>query len=90
MHMKKPRVVSSPKSAVAAAVVWWQFGCLSSMFYCSGCTFSAGPRLHNFFMLNSVEHEIYPALNVKMPIIIDILRFISRIITASENLNEQS
>ena len=37
-------------------------------------------------MVNSAEHEIYHAQNVKMPIIIDILTFISKINTPSENL----
>ena len=32
-------------------------------------------------MLNSAEHEIYPAHNVKMPTIVDILTFISMINT---------
>ena len=30
-----------------------------------------------FFILNSAEHEIYPAHNVKMPTIVGILTFIS-------------
>ena len=34
-------------------------------------------------MLNSAEHEIYPALNVKMPTIDGILTFISTINTSS-------
>ena len=38
----------------------------------------------SFFMLNSAEHEIYPAGNVKMPTIVCILAFISRINTISE------
>ena len=32
-------------------------------------------------MLNSVEHEIYPAHNVKMPTIVGILTFISKMPT---------
>ena len=31
-----------------------------------------------FFVLNSTEHEIFPALNVKMPTIVGILAFMSR------------
>ena len=31
-----------------------------------------------FFMLNSAEHEIFPANNMKMPTIVDIFIFISR------------
>ena len=30
-----------------------------------------------FFMLNSTEHEIFPAHNVKMPTIVGILTFMS-------------
>ena len=37
-----------------------------------------GPRLPNFFMLNSIEHEIFLLLNVKMPTIVGILTFMSR------------
>ena len=39
-----------------------------------------------FPMLNSAEHEIYPAHNVKMPTIVDILTFISMINTIFESL----
>ena len=38
------------------------------------------------FMLNSTEHGIYPAHNVKMPTIVGILTFISRINTTWESL----
>ena len=37
-----------------------------------------------FFMLNSAELEFYPAQHVKMPTIVGISTFISRINTASE------
>ena len=40
-------------------------------------------------MLNSAEHEIYPAHNVKMPIIVGILTFIS-LMNTSEKLNPKS
>ena len=44
------------------------------------------PRVYkSFSMLNSAEHEFYPAYNVKMPTIVGILTFISRINTASES-----
>ena len=39
-----------------------------------------------FFMLNSAEHKIYPAHNVKMPTIVGILTFISRINKTFERL----
>ena len=37
-----------------------------------------------FSMLNSAEHEIYPAHKVRMPTIVGILTFISMINTTSE------
>ena len=43
-----------------------------------------GPSYKTFFMLNSAEHEIYPAHNVKMPTIVGILTFISMINKTSE------
>ena len=39
-----------------------------------------------FFMLNSTEHKIYHAHNVKMPTIVGILTFISSMNTISESL----
>ena len=43
-----------------------------------------GPQGYKtFFIINSTEHEIYPAHNVKMPTIVAILTFISRISTTS-------
>ena len=39
-----------------------------------------------FSMLNSAEHEIYPAHKVRMPTIVGILTFISTINTTSERL----
>ena len=43
-----------------------------------------------FFMLNSAEHEIYPAHNVKMPTSVDILTLISMINTISERLKAKN
>ena len=40
-----------------------------------------------FFRLNSSGYEIYPAHKCKMPTIVGILTFISRINTPSESLN---
>ena len=40
-----------------------------------------------FFILNSNEHEIDHALNVKIPRIVEILTFISMIKTTSVGLN---
>ena len=37
------------------------------------------PRLKTFFMLNSTETEIILLMNVKMPTIVGILTFMSRI-----------
>ena len=52
---------------------------------------SAWPRGYKTFsMLNSAEHEIYPALNVKMPTIVGILTFISMINTTSKRTLETS
>ena len=42
-----------------------------------------------FFILNSAEHEIYPA-HVKMPTIVGILTFISMINTTSERLKARN
>ena len=42
-----------------------------------------------FSMLNSAEHEIYPA-HVKMPTIVGILTFISMINTTSERLKAKN
>ena len=43
-----------------------------------------GPQGYKtFFIINSTEHEIFPAHNVKMPTIVGILTFISRISTTS-------
>ena len=39
-----------------------------------------------YFRLNSAEHENYPAHNVKMPTIVDILTFICMINTPPERL----
>ena len=48
-----------------------------------------GPKVIKlFFMLNSVEHEIYLLINVKMPTIVGILTFISMINTTSERLKD--
>ena len=46
------------------------------------------PRLYNFFMLISTEHDIYLLMltNVKMPSIVGILTFISMINKISECL----
>ena len=41
-------------------------------------------------MLNSNEHEIIMLINVKMPTVVDILAFISRINTASESLKAEN
>ena len=41
-------------------------------------------------MLNSAEHEIHPAHNVKMPTIVGILTFISMINTTSERLQARN
>ena len=41
-------------------------------------------------MLKSTEHEIYPAYNVKMPTIVGILTFISRINTTSESFKARN
>ena len=50
-----------------------------------------GPRGYKTFsMLNSAEHEIYPAHNVKMPTIVGILTFISMINTISERLKARN
>ena len=38
-----------------------------------------GPRGHFIFMFSSAETKIYPAQNVKMPTIVGISTFISRI-----------
>ena len=43
-----------------------------------------------FSMLNSAEHEIYPAQNVKMPTIVGILTFISMINTTSKILKARN
>ena len=43
-----------------------------------------------FFMLNSAEHEIYPAHNVKMPTNVGILTFISRIFVSRMNTPSES
>ena len=43
-----------------------------------------------FFMLNSAEHEIYPACKDKMPTIVGILTFISMINTTSERLKAKN
>ena len=40
-----------------------------------------------FSMLNSAEHKINPAHNVKMPTIVGILSFISKINTTSQRLS---
>ena len=55
----------------------------TGLLVCSGESY---PRGYNTFsMLNSAEHEIYILLiNVKMPIIVGILTFISMINTTSE------
>ena len=42
-----------------------------------------------FFMLNSTEHGIYHAHNVKMPTIVGILTFISTINTTPERFKER-
>ena len=58
---------------------------------CSFITNTSGPEFINtFFVLNSAEHEIYHALNVKMPTIVGILTFISMINTASERLKARN
>ena len=41
-------------------------------------------------MLDSTEHEIYPAINVKIPTIVGILTFISRINTSYEGLKARN
>ena len=41
---------------------------------------------NTFSMLNSAEHEIYPAYKYKMPTFVGILTFVSMINTASERL----
>ena len=48
------------------------------------------PRGCNFFMLNSAEHQIYPVHKIKMPTIVGILTFISRINTTSERLKARN
>ena len=47
------------------------------------------PGYKKFSMLNSAEQEIYPVINVKMPIV-GILTFISRINTTSERLKAKN
>ena len=47
-------------------------------------------RLQNFFMLNSAEHQIYPAKNFKMPTIVGILTFLSMINSTFEGLKAGS
>ena len=44
----------------------------------------AGPKFIKLFMLNSTKHEIYPALNIRMPTIVGILTFISRVNTPTK------
>ena len=52
---------------------------------------SSGPKVMKlFFILNTAEHEIYPAHNVKMPTIVGILTFISMINTTSERLKARN
>ena len=60
-----------------------------------GCSLSTavlpGPKVKykTFFMLNSTEHEIYSAHNVKMPMIVGILTLISRINTTDERFKQR-
>ena len=37
-----------------------------------------GPEVIKLFLLNSVEHEIFLLINVKMPSVVGILLFMSR------------
>ena len=46
--------------------------------------YQQAPRLHNFFMLNSDEREIYPVHTCYFPTIVGILTFISKINTTFE------
>ena len=48
--------------------------------------FAGGIKSDYMHVLNSIEHEIYHAPNVKMPTIVGILTFISMINTTSDNL----
>ena len=41
-----------------------------------GTKLNTGPEAIKLFMLNSTEHEIYPAHNVKTPTIVGVLTFI--------------
>ena len=43
-----------------------------------GALVAQAPRLQNFFMLNSVEHENFPLINVEMPTIVGISTCMSR------------
>ena len=49
-------------------------------------TYKQARGYKTFVMLNSAEHEIYPADNIKMPTIVGILIFISMMDTTSERL----
>ena len=51
--------------------------------------FGPGLEVIKLFMLNSTEHEIYPA-HVKMPTIVGFLSFISMINTTSERLKARN
>ena len=57
--------------------------------YCNNWTWHRGYNL-NFFMLNSAEHEIYPAHKVKMPTIVGILTFMRMINKKSERLKARN
>ena len=48
--------------------------------------FGQAPRLYNFYMPNSTEHEIIMLINVKMTTIVGISTFNSKIDTTSESL----
>ena len=49
-----------------------------------------GPRLYNFFIFNSNEHETILLINAKMPTTVDILTFMSRINTSYESLKARN
>ena len=70
---------------------WEDFPSYSTLFVCFVLffvfvvLFSWSRGNNTLFMLNSTEHGIYPAHNVKMPTVVGISTFISLIYTTSDS-----